>query len=631
MGYGAKFVLDADDRASKKIENVSNAFDGLTNTVKGELTAKLKAVFSAVAIEEAARRTGEWAQKIDQTSKSLGISAEMLQTLQLLASKTNTPEDAVVGMFENIAKARQDAINGNKEMINSFTRLGVSIEDVFNKNISTQDFVSNTISAIPRITAEGSKDRKAGDITGPQREAMEAITGTSAGTMAGIQKGLAGTDLSASSDENVKEGNVVDNQSIADLKETLSEVMTTFKEAGVSLIPVGKILLGIAKIIANAVAAIGDIFSGLWDTVGGLLSGNLDKASAGIQKVGQILINGIFGIVKIITGVMDLLPDIIRNTLGKIPVIGKQVIKLFPESNVLTGLVEKAQASTNAYMGTTEKIKTHGEALGTAVGTVLTIGVGNIGKIGKFAAGEAGGVASKVGLGKTGAKLSEMGAGGSAEEIATAELATGEKLDAVSKRVSGTVKEGMGNYVAAGEKEMKSKGLSRSKMTYQTNNGITRPYLNKTDINGNVTELNEAESEAEYNNIKTKRRPILKDVHEQLKKMPLPEKLGRSEGLGRIVASGKATVKGTDTGTPNEKFGPIIGQKAMRMQGTSGGNTSGLALGGVFGSNYQSRLVLLNQKMVDLLTQIRTNTGTVAGQQAGQPSGFPPTGYGGGQ
>jgi hypothetical protein len=94
---------------------------------------------------------------------------------------------------------------------------------------------------------------------------------------------------------------------------------------------------------------------------------------------------------------------------------------------------------------------------------------------------------------------------------------------------------------------------------------------------------------------------------------------------GNIVSSMK---KGTKPGTPGSAIVPPIPNIGAFL-GTSGGETSGIKMGGVFGSNYQSRMVLLNQKMVELLGQISSNT---AGIKASTATGgqTPTTGYGGG-
>jgi hypothetical protein len=95
---------------------------------------------------------------------------------------------------------------------------------------------------------------------------------------------------------------------------------------------------------------------------------------------------------------------------------------------------------------------------------------------------------------------------------------------------------------------------------------------------------------------------------------------------GNIVSSIKT---GTKPGTPGSKIVPPIPNIGAFMGTGNSSSTTGLKIGGVFGSNYQSRMVLLNQKMVELLGQISSNTAgikasTVIGGQT------PPTGYGGG-
>ena len=44
------------------------------------------------------------------------------------------------------------------------------------------------------------------------------------------------------------------------------------------------------------------------------------------------------------------------------------------------------------------------------------------------------------------------------------------------------------------------------------------------------------------------------------------------------------------------------------LEGTKAGNSSMLSLGGIFGSNFQSRMIKLNEHMVSLLANIATNT-----------------------
>ena len=102
--------------ASKGIANArmfGNTMKDVSNTIQREFAQKLKSVISVVAIEQAVQRTAEWAQKIDQTSKALGITSEQLQYIELLTKKTSVPQEAAMSMFENISRAQQDALDGS--------------------------------------------------------------------------------------------------------------------------------------------------------------------------------------------------------------------------------------------------------------------------------------------------------------------------------------------------------------------------------------------------------------------------------------------------------------------------------------------------------------------------------------
>ena len=575
MGYGAKFVLEADDRASKTINNVGTAFEELTQTVKGELASKIKVLFSAAAIEEATRRTGEWAQKIDQTSKSLGISAEMLQTLQLLAEKTNTPEDAVIGMFTNIAKARQEAINGNKELQRSFQIMGMGMDKVMDKSLSTQDFVSQTISKMPEISKT---------MNGVQREAVESITGTPIGTMQGIQGGLSGTTLSNQNDTNKTEENVTSNQDIADLSKAMSDIMSSLKQTFSQLSPLAIFLLNLFKDLVDALGGIITVIKNIWGVVSGIFlglsTGDWSKLFNASDILGKVTTGIVGGLMKIFTGLFSILTGIISGLYR----IAANIL----EKIHLTGTAKKfryaADAIDNAGKGTDtfvdslidkkNKYVRQGAAIGNVATIALTGGESGLGKLGAMAFKEAGGVAAKVGLEGT----------------------------------AGLAKKGFEHFNSVGNGE---RGLFGGK-----------------SIADRITDrLMKGKNEAGLNRIidmKENSAGVFEALHNSEK--GIRQNIETAFGAGGIASVVRSTTSGTK-GTPNETFGPTIGLHAISTLGTQGGQTSGIRLGGVFGSNFQSRLVVLNQKMVELLTQIKVNTTVTKSQEvSNQASSY----YGGG-
>jgi hypothetical protein len=100
-------------------------------------------------------------------------------------------------------------------------------------------------------------------------------------------------------------------------------------------------------------------------------------------------------------------------------------------------------------------------------------------------------------------------------------------------------------------------------------------------------------------------------------------------GLGAAANIVSSIKTGMKPGTPGSKIVPPIPNIAAFMGTGNSSSTTGLKIGGVFGSNYQSRMVLLNQKMVELLGQISSNTAVIkASTVIGGKT--PSTGYGGG-
>lgn len=130
---GPTYVLGVDtSQGMAALAQIQNKMKSVGDTARSELAQKLKTVFSVVAIEEAVRRTGEWALQLQNTAKQLGINSEALQALQLIARNTGAPEEAIVGMFENVSKSAQGAMDFNQELITSFLQLKITLEDIRN-------------------------------------------------------------------------------------------------------------------------------------------------------------------------------------------------------------------------------------------------------------------------------------------------------------------------------------------------------------------------------------------------------------------------------------------------------------------------------------------------------------------
>ena len=251
---GSRFISGTKD--------MKNAVTDTGKLVEEVFGRKLKQVISVVAIEQATQRTAEWAQQIEQTSKNLGTTAEQLQTLNHIASATGTSEQAVQGLFDNIQKGAQDAIKGNGDLIASFAKLGLSVGDLM--SMDNAKIFSKVMSSIPANVAN-SKDQYL-------RQSVQNITGTPENTLNSIKAGYEaqpGDGLGGKAKGLSDSGAIGDEASIKELSTVWSEVTTSLKEAGISLIPVATILLSIVKTLTDALGGVSVVVNGFADFVKG--------------------------------------------------------------------------------------------------------------------------------------------------------------------------------------------------------------------------------------------------------------------------------------------------------------------------------------------------------------------------
>ncbi len=122
------FVRDletAKGHAKKSGEGIGSAFGD-------ELSNKLGHLASAVGIEEAFRRTYEWAEKLSNLSARTGLGTTELQKLEGIAAKTGTSVESLAGFYERLGKAMAGAHKEGPggETSEAIGRLGVSEDTI---------------------------------------------------------------------------------------------------------------------------------------------------------------------------------------------------------------------------------------------------------------------------------------------------------------------------------------------------------------------------------------------------------------------------------------------------------------------------------------------------------------------
>lgn len=89
---------------------------------------KLGRLASVVGIEETIRRTVEFGEKVFDLSNRLGISTEAIQQWDYALKLNGSSMESAAGFFEKLAIARLKAMQGSESQIDSFKRLGITLE-----------------------------------------------------------------------------------------------------------------------------------------------------------------------------------------------------------------------------------------------------------------------------------------------------------------------------------------------------------------------------------------------------------------------------------------------------------------------------------------------------------------------
>lgn len=121
--------------------NKMNNADAKTGKFKGSiggLTTFLKASVAAFAVVGGAiiglaAKTSQYADEIDKLSERTGIGVENLQKWKYAAGQSGADISVLETGIKKLSGSMDDAINGNKDAINSFHQLGISVDDLKNK------------------------------------------------------------------------------------------------------------------------------------------------------------------------------------------------------------------------------------------------------------------------------------------------------------------------------------------------------------------------------------------------------------------------------------------------------------------------------------------------------------------
>ena len=112
------------------------------NEIVSDLKGKFGTVFGAAAVEEAFRRTAEFAHQMRDLHLRTGISTDDLQVFDFAAKRAGSSIDVMVKAIENLAIAQAKAMGpGGANTFLALQRLGLSAEQIANTGEAAKNFI----------------------------------------------------------------------------------------------------------------------------------------------------------------------------------------------------------------------------------------------------------------------------------------------------------------------------------------------------------------------------------------------------------------------------------------------------------------------------------------------------------
>lgn len=580
MGNSIQFSMGLDNRQYLgALKQSQRETDNVSKKMQEAFGTKLKQLLTFTAVEEGVRRTAEWAAELNRASKALGVTAEQLQTLQHIGSKTGTGESAMISLFENIQKSRDEALKGNMDLINSFQKLGVSMGDL--AKLDTGKLFSKVMTGIPENIGN-SNDQY-------MRTAANMVTGTPENVLATAKYGMGGKGL----DENTAglSGDIASEETVQQLATVWAEILTSLKEAGVQLAPIAGFILVFVKLLVEGLGGLSEIIGGAFKMIQGILTGDLGKIQEAFTSIGGIILNMAFGLGKILIDLFAAIGNLIGGwveTFG-----GGKGIKKFVKAT--TDRYSEGVKVANEGLGIGEGTAKRGSAVGEVGGLLATMGSSTLNKGAAAMANKAGAMAESFGMEKMATKLKDIGS-----KLDLKELIPG--TPETSKRLAG-------HYGTAQKEIMEEQGLTLG---------------DKGQFFKGEKPLSSAEGAAIDDSV-AERALSRADKDTKLQKL---YNAGRGIGVGAAVgAAGLVGLSEYDK-LKNAGLTPKPGKPILPMGGSlfdvpnDSGGGSMLKFGGVFGIS-QMKVIKLNEQMVNLLTMIQRNTQPQMWQATGRVGAAP--------
>jgi len=159
--------------------------EGAAESAARGIKSKLAQAFGASAVIAFARSAIQSADAIGDLADQYGRTVDEIQRLNSLALTQGITSQDVLTAFGAMAKARQEALDGNKDMIASFEKLGLTLQDIANLSdeMKLAEAIGSRIGALSGIDQTSVLKSIAGRGGSKMRSVLSGLGAGSEGTM----------------------------------------------------------------------------------------------------------------------------------------------------------------------------------------------------------------------------------------------------------------------------------------------------------------------------------------------------------------------------------------------------------------------------------------------------------------
>jgi hypothetical protein len=125
----SKASLDA-TQFNRGINGMKQSVSGFASGSMKQLGGMIAGAFAVGSVVNFAKNTLEAAQSLTEFSNNTNVNVERLQALRLVAERSGSSMEHMDTSLSRIYKAQAEAAGGNKNIIESFKRLGLSVDQV---------------------------------------------------------------------------------------------------------------------------------------------------------------------------------------------------------------------------------------------------------------------------------------------------------------------------------------------------------------------------------------------------------------------------------------------------------------------------------------------------------------------